>query len=92
MHHVFTLQVDWDGRILRARTTTNDGWRYLADRAPVKHPGHSVHCDEVGELSPFDFGLFLATACRDFTNEWEIAYAEQLRSAALFELLPGERD
>jgi hypothetical protein len=91
MHHVFTLEVDWDGTQLVARTYCGDGWRRMADRVPPKRGRHAEDCGELADLSPFDLGYFLARACRDFTQEWELARQESLNGAALFESLPGER-
>lgn len=92
MHRVFTLELDWNGSLLVARTELGHGWRLLADRVPVKMVTRSIHAGELEDLSPFDLGVFLADACRQFTYEWEQAREQELQSATLFDELPGERD
>lgn len=91
MHHVFALEVDWNGSLLIARPQFGDGWRLMANRPLMKLHTRSIQADELGDLSPFELGVFLADVCREFTLAWEIAREEELQAAALFDELPGER-
>lgn len=92
MHHVYTLEVEWNGSLLIARGQLGDGWRLMADRPLVKLRTESEHCGELEDMTSFDLGYFLARACRAFTSEWEDARQELRQVATLFDDLPGERD
>lgn len=90
-HHVFELAVDWDGFRLIARTRTADGWRQLTDLDTPRAGRHELRCGELEDVTPFELGVFLATACRDLTAAWEHALVEVTRGQQLFTDLPGER-
>lgn len=91
MHHVYTLEVDWNGTLLIARGHLGDGWRRMADRTPVKLQTLAKHVGEMEDITAFELGVFLANACREFTYQWDQARLEEQRGEALFDLLPGER-
>lgn len=92
MHHVYTLEVEWNGSLLIARGQLGDGWRLMADQQLVKLRTLAVHAGELEDLSAFEVGMFLANACREFTEAWEHARREALGSATLFDELSAEKD
>lgn len=67
---VFELSVMWDGQHLIANRRCADGWRDLTGKVPVHEPNASTPCTELEDLTPFELGLFLAVACRPFTDTW----------------------
>jgi hypothetical protein len=41
-------------------------------------------CEDVSSLTPFELGMFLATACRPFTEAWSGEPAAWQQQPALF--------
>jgi len=72
-HPLFELSLEWDGICLTARTRTQDGWRLLSDMPTPRAGVHRAPCVDIEDMTAFELGVFLATACRDFTLSWEQA-------------------
>lgn len=69
-HTVFELVIVWDGHHLIANRRFGDGWEQLTGRQPSHPPNVSTPCTELEDLTPFELGLFMATAGRAATDFW----------------------
>ena len=69
---VLTLDVRWNGITLEARPRLESGWQRLVGEPPFKLQRIKVKCAQVEDMTDFEFGLFLAVACRQFTDAWNV--------------------
>lgn len=68
---IFTIDVRWNGLTLEARPELGAGFEKLVGPHPSKLPRVKVACADSNSLTPFEVGMFLATACRQLMNAWE---------------------
>ena len=81
---IATLEIRWNGITLEARPTLEIGWEKLVGPRTFGLTRTKVMCEDVGSLTPFELGMFLATACRPFTEAWSGEPAAWARQASLF--------
>lgn len=87
--NVFRLDVRWNGTVLEAQPSFGQGWAYLGGSLAQPARKLAVRCNGLDNMTQFELGLFLATACRAFTDAWEMeaVAADQLE---LSDGIPGE--
>lgn len=78
---IATLEIRWNGITLEARPTLEIGWEKLVGPRVFGLTRTKVMCEDASSLTPFELGMFLATACRAFTEAWdrEAPQSEQQR-------------
>jgi hypothetical protein len=78
---IATLEIRWNGITLEARPTLEIGWEKLVGPRAFGLTRTKVMCEDASSLTPFELGMFLATACRPFTEAWdrEAPQSEQQR-------------
>lgn len=69
-HHLWSLDVYWDGHRLVAHPAFHDGWEQLGGTSPKQPLPVKAMCNEVEDLTAFELGVFLGLAVRPFTDEW----------------------
>lgn len=69
-HHIWSLDVFWDGHRLVAHPAIHDGWEALSGSSGQQPSPVKALCSELEDLTPFELGAFLALACRQFTTDW----------------------
>lgn len=67
--------VEWDGQKLTAKPVYWPLWTELTGSLPEIPRPISVACFGPSDLTAFELGVFLALACRHFTDNW-VAPAE----------------
>lgn len=67
---LISLDVTWNGTRLVAKPTFGAAWRDLVGPLPEPRAHVSTVCSGPESLTQFELGLFLAEACRIFTNAW----------------------
>ncbi|HEX6827322.1 MAG TPA: hypothetical protein VF077_13470 [Nitrospiraceae bacterium] len=91
---LFSLSVQWDGTRLIATPVMVDGWRAMTGEKVTKLKRVTLVCTGVDDATQFEVGMFLATACREFTDAWERKSLTEVDGLHLFdspnELVPGE--
>ncbi len=81
---IATLEIRWNGITLEARPTLEIGWEKLVGPRVFGLTRTKVMCEDVASLTPFELGMFLATACRPFTEAWSGEPAAWSQQPALF--------
>jgi hypothetical protein len=69
-HHIWSLDVYWDGHRLVAHPAFHDGWGQLSGTSPKQPAPVKALCNELEDLTPFEVGVFLGLAVRPFTDGW----------------------
>lgn len=90
MMQLFALVVKWDGTELIAEPQMRDGWRYMATEGPPRLKRISLMCTGIEDVTQFELGLFLAMACRGFTDAWEGQALSQVTGLELVHEAMGE--
>lgn len=68
---VITVEVRWNGLTLEARPYLEAGWELLVGPRTFKLPRTKTACSQWSDLTAFELGMFLATACRPILDCWE---------------------